>query len=213
MMASLLLKLVWVLFAVMPQNSGVIEGTVTRFGTTDGLAGVSITITRDGQEELQGEPDAMTDASGHFIIRNAAPGLYTIRASRPGYVAPSKDGVPIENANAKEIRVDLAQPLKNIDFALNPGGVLAGRVYDLLGRPAENAIVEAIPVEGVSSANRQMRATSSDDSVADTDCARTVAPSGSRMRTVMACGPRRVESMWMLARSLPSGADRVTGGP
>jgi len=163
-MMALLLKLLLVLFAVAPQNSGVVEGRVTRFGTTDGLEGVGITITRDGQEELSGEPDAMTDASGHFIIRNAAPGPYTIRAARPGYLAPFKDGAPIENAAAREIRVDLAQPLKNIDFVLTPGGVLAGRVYDLLGRPAENALVEAILVEGdASSTNRQMRNAQSDD--------------------------------------------------
>jgi hypothetical protein len=163
-MMALLLKFLLVLFAVAPQNSGVIEGRVTRFGTTDGLEGVSITITRDGQQELFGEPDALTDASGHFIIRNAAPGPYTIRAARPGYVAPLKDGAPIENASAREIRVDLAQPLKNIDFVLTPGGVLAGRVYDLLGRPAENAMVEAILVEGdASSTNREIRNAQSDD--------------------------------------------------
>src|SRR4026208_2104830 len=89
--------LLLVMPALMPQNNyGIIEGVVTRFGTNDGLAGVLITITRDGQDELEGEPDAVTDATGRFVIRNASPGPYTIRARRAGYIAPMRNGTPIE---------------------------------------------------------------------------------------------------------------------
>jgi hypothetical protein len=130
--------------AVLPQkNIGVIDGIVTRFGTTEGLSAVRITITRKDQQELAGEPEAITDTTGRYSIRNAAPGEYTIRAALPGYIAPMKDGVPLEDGGAmKKITVDIEKPM-TVNFSLAPGSVLAGRVFDPQGRPAENAIVEA----------------------------------------------------------------------
>jgi Carboxypeptidase regulatory-like domain len=129
-----------------PQNSGVIEGLVTRFGTTEGLASVRITITREGQEELASEPDAITDATGHFIIRNAAPGAYTIRAARPGYLTPFQNGTVVQDGgSSKKISVELARPTM-VSLALSPGSALAGRVTDPLGRPADGATVEATQV-------------------------------------------------------------------
>jgi len=127
-----------------PQNnSGIIEGIVTRQGTTEGLAAVRITITRDGQQELEGEPDAMTDSTGHFLIRNASPGAYMIRARRPGYTEPIQDGIELEDGGAKKhIVVILEKPL-NVPLALTPGAALSGRVLDPLGKPAENASVVA----------------------------------------------------------------------
>jgi hypothetical protein len=112
----------------------------------EGLASVRITITREGQEELTGEPDAVTDATGHFIIRNAAPGAYTIRAARPGYLAPSQSGAEVQEGGAsKKIHVELAQPTI-VKLALSPGSALAGRVSDPMGRPADGATVEALQV-------------------------------------------------------------------
>jgi hypothetical protein len=130
---------------VVPQNNhGIIEGNVTRSGTTDALSGALITITRDGQDELQGEPDAVTDATGHFLIRNASPGNYTIRARRAGYISPMRNGTAIEEDGGavRKIAVRLDQPL-TINLFLNPGAAIAGRVLDPLGKPAEAAMVEA----------------------------------------------------------------------
>src|SRR5262245_45330189 len=142
-MTGILVFLAMLLTAPMRQNSGVIEGLVTRFGTTDGLASVRITITRDGQQELSGEPDAITDATGHFAIRNAAPGNYTIRAARPGYLPPMQDGKEVEDGgSSKKIKVDLAQPTI-VNLGLRPGAAIAGRVIDPFGLPADGATIEA----------------------------------------------------------------------
>jgi len=147
-------RLLTVLLIVLPaaatiaaqNNSGVIEGIVTRVGTKEGLAGVRITITREGQQELESEPDAITDAAGRFIIRNASPGPYTIRARRPGYSAPMQDGIELEDGGSKKaIVVSLENPL-SISLALTPGAALAGRILDPLGKPAENSMVQAILV-------------------------------------------------------------------
>ena len=162
MTAPLLLWSMMVLAASAPQNSGVIEGTVTRFGTTEGLASVRITITRDGQQELSGEPDAVTDATGHFAIRNAAPGTYTIRAARPGYLSPMQNGTEVhEGGSSKSIKVDLAQPTV-VNLGLSPGAAIAGRVTDPFGRPADGATIEASLILPDGS-TKSRRAGSSDD--------------------------------------------------
>jgi hypothetical protein len=140
-MLSTLLSIV---LMFLQANSGVIEGTVTRYGTTEGLAGVRITITRDGQQELEYEPDALTDAAGRFLIRNASPGAYTIRAARPGYVPPAENGVARQDGGAvKKITVDLQRP-SNVTLSLVLGAALAGQILDPQGRPAEGARVEAV---------------------------------------------------------------------
>ena len=160
-MTALLLFLS-MLFAAPFQNSGVIEGVVTRFGTTEGLASVRITITRDGQEELSGEPDAVTDATGHFAIRNAAPGAYTLRAARAGYISPMQDGKEMdEGGSSKKIKVDLAQATI-VKLGLSPGAAIAGRVVDPLGRPADGATIEASLILPDGS-TKTRRAASSDD--------------------------------------------------
>ena len=101
-----------------------------RYGTNKGLAGVLITITRNGQIELLGEPDAVTDASGRFTIRNAAPGAYTIHAVRWGYLAPTRNGVELEDGGAKQkIVVELGKAL-SLAFALSPASALGGRVFE-----------------------------------------------------------------------------------
>src|SRR6188768_4547299 len=111
-MSALLFGLVAALNVAAQNNSGIIEGIVTRLATPEGLAGVRITITREGQQELEFEPDAITDAAGHFLIRNASPGRYTIRARRTGFVAPMKDGIEIQEGGAtKMIVVSLENPL------------------------------------------------------------------------------------------------------
>jgi hypothetical protein len=150
--------------AVLPQkNIGVIEGIVTRFGTTEGLSSVRITITRKDQQELEGEPEAITDTTGRYIIRNAAPGEYTIRAALPGYIAPMKDGVALEEGGAmKKITVDIEKPI-TVNFSLAPGSVLAGRVFDPMGRPAESAIVEATLVSDAGPDVRANRTIQADD--------------------------------------------------
>jgi hypothetical protein len=150
--------------AALPQrNVGVIEGIVTRFGTTEGLSSVRITITRKDQQELASEPEAITDTTGRYIIRNAAPGEYTIRAALPGYIAPLKDGVPLEEGGAiKKITVDIEKPL-TVNFSLAPGSVLAGRVFDPMGRPAESAIVEANLVSEAGSGVPSNRTIQADD--------------------------------------------------
>ena len=152
--------LMWLL--AIQSNVGVIEGTVRRFGTSDGVAGVLITITRNGQQELSGEPDAVTDGGGRFSIRNAAPGAYTIRAARPGYLAPVKDGVELEEGGSKKnITIELDRPL-TVDLTLSAASALGGRVFDPLGRPADGATVEAILVAADGTTKRAGSATSDD---------------------------------------------------
>jgi hypothetical protein len=105
-----------------------------------------ITITKSGQQERSGAPDAITDGAGRFVIQNAPLGDYTIQAARSGYLAPVKDGVELaEGGSKKKITVQPGKPL-TIALTLNSASALGGRVFDPQGRPVDGATVEAILV-------------------------------------------------------------------
>jgi hypothetical protein len=140
-------------------NAGMIDGTVTQLGTGEGLAGVLITITKTAQPNPSREPDAVTDSAGRFTIRNAAPGGYIIQAARRGYLPPMKDGVELEEGGSKRrITVEPGKP-QTVALTLSPGGVMAGRVVDPLGRPADGATVEALLVSPSGATKRSGSAT------------------------------------------------------
>jgi len=140
-------------------NANVIEGTVTRFGTDQGLAGVFITITKEGPQGRSGAPETVTDSSGHFTIQNPPLGDYMIQASRAGYLAPVKDGVELEEGGSR--KKIIVQPGKSVNVALtlSPASALSGRVLDPMGRPVDGATVEAILVSANGGAGRGRSAT------------------------------------------------------
>lgn len=140
-MVSLLLAVL-----AFQNNVNVIEGNVTRFGTTQGLAGVMITISKNGEQKRSEEPDAVTDGAGRFVIQNVPPGNYTIYAARAGYLAPLKDGVELADGGAKKTIAVLLGKQTTIALTLSPASALSGRVLDPTGRPVDGAAVEAILV-------------------------------------------------------------------
>jgi len=126
-----------------PRADGVIEGTVTRFGTSDPLQNVEIAIggTRFNRRALA---DAVTDAKGHFEIRDVLPGKYVLLARRSGYVNPAVNGVRLRDGGAERaVTVGPGQRVENADLTLVPGAVVAGRVLDPDGKPLVRMRVDA----------------------------------------------------------------------
>src|SRR4029453_4043946 len=78
-------------------DNGVIEGFVVRYGTTEGLANVEITLALQGASTRYATAEAATDDSGHFLLSNVVPGKYTIQVSRGGYVNPAPNGVRLRD--------------------------------------------------------------------------------------------------------------------
>jgi uncharacterized surface anchored protein len=128
-------------------NNGIIEGAVVRYGTTTGIANVEISLLLEGANINRYFPEAVTDANGHFVLRNVVPGKYTLRAARGGYVNPVPDGVRLrDGGTTKAITLAPLQHIKDANLSMVQGGVIAGRIVDANGRVVVAGSVSAIPV-------------------------------------------------------------------
>jgi hypothetical protein len=147
MRAFLFAALVFAIAQSSPEGTGIIEGRVVRFGTTEGLPNVEITLRIGTTATARISPDAISDADGRFILRNIVPGPYTIQAVRGGYVHPSPNGVRLTNGGATaSLVVTQGQHLQNVNLSMVRGAVIAGRALDEHGQPLVNVRVNASPV-------------------------------------------------------------------
>jgi hypothetical protein len=121
-------------------QTGSIEGSVVKFGTTDAIPRAKVILRPTNSPNSQ----AITaDEGGKFTFRDLAPGQYRISVTRDGYVAaeygqrsPGNSGVPI-NLSAQ-------QQFKDAKIAMTPSGTISGRIVNRFGEPVGNANVQAL---------------------------------------------------------------------
>lgn len=113
-------------------SGGVIRGRVTSLDTGKPLRRAQVRVT-DEMSPLTPRT-ASTSNDGRYELRDVAPGRYTVRVERSGYLAltygerrPGEQGRPLEIAD-KEV-------VEKVDFALPRMSVISGRVFDDLGEP------------------------------------------------------------------------------
>src|SRR5207248_330812 len=94
---------------------------------------------------------AITGADGRYTFTDLPAGSYTVSASRTGF-APQVFGQG-RSLTGRPVAVSGTQHLDNIDFALAPGGVIAGRILDEDGAPFTGATVQAMVLRPESDAN------------------------------------------------------------
>jgi hypothetical protein len=112
---------------------GVIRGRITSLDTGRPLRRAQVRLA--SEYEFLGTPrTASTSSDGRYEFRDVAPGRYTLRAERSGYLAltygqrrPGEQGRPLEIAE-KGVA-------EKVDFALPRMSVISGRVLDDLGEP------------------------------------------------------------------------------
>jgi Carboxypeptidase regulatory-like domain len=111
-----------------------VVGVMTR--GVPGPIGAASGVVAEGPMEI---PNATTDANGHFVFQDLAPGSYLLRAFADGYasqeVSPHPGGLSGMNA-----QVDLAPGAVSKDtvFRLTPGGTVSGRVTGSRGEALVN---------------------------------------------------------------------------
>jgi hypothetical protein len=141
--------------AGMPQAAvtGVIEGTVVRAGTTEGIAdaqvSVTMIVTQTGAQLVRDaqNPPATTqlkkvsDSTGHFSL-TAPEGLAIVRAQHDGYFGPQVNGTSPPTVGAV-VTVSSRQPA-HVQLAMVPGGAINGRVTDQTGKPVAATAVGVI---------------------------------------------------------------------
>ena len=132
--------------ALLP--GGHVTGTVTDAATGAPLANVLVqSVYRYGNSFDYWLTDAMTDAAGRYDIGGLAPGqifLITRSFNVPGYVDEYWDNNPcVGGCGDSSAQVPAPTPITIVsgvtvaakDFALDPGGVISGRITNAAGAP------------------------------------------------------------------------------
>ena len=84
----------------------------------------------------------LSEADGRYALLDLPAGSYTISVTRTGY-APQTHAKG-RNITPTPIVVTSAQRVGTVDFALVPGGFIAGRIFDEDGSPFAGAVVDAL---------------------------------------------------------------------
>lgn len=87
---------------------------------------------------------AKTDAEGRFLLTNVAPGLYQILPVAPAHVVA---GLGVNYPPGRALNIVAGEEVKDIDFKIEPGGVITGRITDADGNPVVAEPVMASPAE------------------------------------------------------------------
>lgn len=91
---------------------------------------------------------ALTNESGGFAFTSLPRGSYMLWASKPTYVATRYPDSSAATLRAARQSIELAdgQDVEGVTIAIFHGGVIAGRVIDAYGDPADTAMVQAFRV-------------------------------------------------------------------
>lgn len=139
--------------AVVPPATGVINGHVTTGGQS--LAGVAITLQPfDLSTAKTPLPRAVTNEEGNYHLGGVPEGRYVVRPTAPAFVViggpdADKAGTRMSSGlglSGFVVTVARGDVLGGIDFALEAGGVITGRVTDDAGRPVVALSVDCEPV-------------------------------------------------------------------
>src|SRR5215472_7587681 len=116
-----------------------LSGTVRSAGDDKPLARARVVASAD----VLPEPRAtITNSDGTYSFTDLPAGSYTVSATRTGYAAQVYgQGRAIAGA---PVTLDRGQKIANVDLALAPGGVIAGRILDEDGSPFAGALVDAV---------------------------------------------------------------------
>ena len=91
---------------------------------------------------------ARTDDTGAYTIGELPAGVYTVMARRGGYVMQTL-GQSGPSSLPRRLTVEDRAKIPNVDFRLQPGGVIAGRVIDDAGEPAEGVMLQVLQAQRV----------------------------------------------------------------
>ncbi len=110
--------------------TGSISGVVTLSGKP--LPEIGVIVRRsDSGNPLERFPSAITDQRGAYKITNVPAGIFEVQPASPAYLNADSVG-----SRSKTLVLAAGENVEGIDFSLEPGGVVTGRVKDGDGRPS-----------------------------------------------------------------------------
>ena len=138
-MLGILLGL-WLALVAPPQETGAIEGTVRRGGTSDPISGVQLSLLAPNVLE---RVRTISDAQGRFSFESVPFGRYTIQVARDAYFTyPAGQPLPYPVTS-----VEVGRQRNQIFIDLMPGAAISGRVTDAEGRPLPGVRVSAMDLQ------------------------------------------------------------------
>ena len=124
-----------------PEQTASIEGTVVDAKLGKAVKDVNLLAA---MATGGGTPaSTRTDDTGHFQLKNLAPGSYLLIADHPRYARQtygSRNGL----LGGTPLTVTIGQELKDITFKIQPNAVASGRVLDEDGEPMSGILVAAL---------------------------------------------------------------------
>lgn len=135
-----------------PVSTGTVAGRVT--GDEDkpaaGIAVALLPVDFNPRSRIVGR--ATTDADGRYTLMNVAAGRYMVMPLAPAHIVEStaRSWLP-----SKTVTLAAGETVDGIDFILERGGVITGRITDAEGKPIVAQPVQAVMVvDGSDTRNR-----------------------------------------------------------
>ena len=127
--------------AAAPAAAGRMSGRVTAEGANTPIAGARIILTPAGRSNgpIDMPPQALTDQNGRFVFEQVVAGDYRVDVLKAGFLPVSNPTQP-----RRMITVTAGQSLDNVDFRLQKGGAITGRLLDENGEPMPDARIMAM---------------------------------------------------------------------
>jgi protocatechuate 3,4-dioxygenase beta subunit len=128
-----------------PEDYGKIEGSVLNAQTGEPIRKAEVILTRnDGNNGGPDGPDSQaitTRDDGAFAFDTVAPGRYSIRVTRTGFIREGTGRTSVTGTQLSNLQLAKAQTLRGITVKMVPQGVITGRVLDEDGEPVARANV------------------------------------------------------------------------
>lgn len=106
-----------------------------------GVAGVTVALlSADPSQRYRAAARVKTDVEGRYLIQNVAPGRYQIMPYAPAYVV---EGLADSYPPGRPLTLMPGDEVKDLDFRVERGGVITGRVTDGDGAPVVAEAVNA----------------------------------------------------------------------
>ena len=137
------------LFALAPAAHAQREAPASVSGRiTDGergVPGVTVTIfVNDSAQRFRTAARGKTDADGRYLLTGIQPGRYQIVPVAPAYVVA---GLMMNYPPGRPLTLLAGEEVRDIDFRVEPGGVITGRITDADGNPVINEPVTVSSAE------------------------------------------------------------------